>query len=151
MVSSGEYSDYSVDAVFTTKEAADATVAADPRPDDYTDGLSVEEIELYDAPVLPVPIYKLSARVYPDGRTEDVTAEVDHLFPWNWGYVSGRAEARMYRQYKDRKPDNVMCCVAGQDERAVRQSMSDRAARIKAEFPILWETLGRNGLTEVDA
>ena len=116
VLTEGEYSDYRVNAVFSSQTAANAAKDAGA-------GESIEEFELYDA-VPPQTILYIHERL--NGR-ESRRAEI--RWPWDiWQDPAPSERPRFYEWDHGRR-------VYGTDEAAVEKAWQDREAeeRAKAE------------------
>jgi len=125
-VSDGEYSDYSVCALFEERADAEAAAAAWKDAD-------VEEFICYSrGEAYRNPTWKVRARFSPNAvKIDDLSCPG----AW-WGRLTGRPEvddwqARDGWRHLDIEADNPQ---------AVRQSFSDRCAQYKAESGATWPT-----------
>jgi hypothetical protein len=126
-MSSGEWSDYGIDALFTTRDLAEEAIRAKSAADRYV----VEEFELYDRIPEKVTLFSVYETLLDDGSTEDFSEDVESGYPWDnseWFaengsdrptfkslrapylngrgvrvVVSGRSREKVMKAYHDRK------------------------------------------------
>lgn len=131
-VTDGEYSDYRVLALFTTKKLADAHVEAA--------GGRVEPFLLFDHQPRKVTIYSISARIGPDGSVTGEFSrptgepEIRSRVEWEYGNYEGVPkpimEARLLQAPYAGKDWIVR--VSGTDKAKILKSFHDRVAEGKA-------------------
>ena len=133
-VSSGTYSDYSVEALFTTKKLADEHLAALGDRE-----ASVETFLLFDAPPQRATVYSMNARILPDGEVVSENRrgpvnEVQERIVWEYGDFDGRPkpimEARtLHAPYAGK---DWIVRVKGTDRKRVEKAFHDRVAEARA-------------------
>lgn len=115
-VSTGAYSDYSIEAVFTNEALARA----------HADELvgQVEEFALLDEAPTRFTVYSMSNDTYqtkPGGE------------PHEWSYLEWSYNRRLYKRAEVNEWNHGSVRVVGWDQEAVRQAFRDRASRAAVE------------------
>lgn len=138
-VTEGEYSDYQVLAVFSTKAAAEAWAENDNALDRRYGGLDVEEFDL-DPPLrVKVDMWHVHGRVTVDGERADTKP----LSMWggeltypNDRSTAANSQVRHHAEYVYdgvMYPEKVTVYVRGWDKERVARIYSDTMARLVAE------------------
>jgi hypothetical protein len=117
-VSTGEYSDYRVRAIFTTRELAEQHIAALEANNEWPNG--VEEYVLFDR--LPERAYEYRARIMPDGALQE----------WSYPEWEYEHESDAPREGVRTDTTSVVWARAMSPERALKM-VQDEVARRKAE------------------
>lgn len=131
-LSSGVYSDYTVHALFTTKELAEQAAEVHRGHEDYRyEEPRVEEFYLYEEIPERVTIYKYQTNIWDDGTETDVRQNFETGFPWQHWRAVVRVRSRYVRApfHNDR---GGRLEVWGTDEKAVAKTFSDKRAMIMA-------------------
>jgi hypothetical protein len=135
-VTEGDYSDYRVQALFTTKALANEHAKSLTK--DYSTA-DVEEFLLFDRPVGKKTVYSINARIWPDGT---VTSEhrdrgdpkMDRSVQLEYGDYTGIPkpimEARLLQAPYSGK--DWLVRVSGTDKARVMKSFQDRVAQGRA-------------------
>lgn len=136
-LSSGSYSDYTVLAIFETKEDAEAAAAMQGPADDWHSDKRVEEMSYYPKGGAPkvVRIYDRQAQFWDDG-TVDQERE-NHRDEWEYDPLHGPASKRPSVRFVRppiQKNKGGRLEVRGLDKRAVDKAFSENAARIKVNI-----------------
>lgn len=131
-VSGGDYSDYRVEALFTTEALAEAHKEAGA-------GDRVEEFVLFDRAPVHVTIYSINGRVWPDGSVtrehhQGGPPEMDSRVEWEYGSYWGRPraimEARILQAPYSGK--DWLVRVSGTDKAKVQKAFDDWLAQARA-------------------
>jgi len=136
----GSYSDYRVYAVFRTKAAAEAALAAhqeDPgsrgswsRPD------RVEVLPFYsegDAPLL-ITTYEMEVRLWDDGTVESEVSREYREWEYDQAYVAPPRPLVRFNRPPVMKDRGGRLEVRGTDQQAVAQAFGDNKARIQSNI-----------------
>lgn len=136
-MSSGEYSDYAIKALFETKELAEAACIADKANDRYSsyDDNRVETFYLYDEVPEPLTRYFMSVEIFDDGTTGLESERAEAGMPWSFwdDPVTNRPQVRWHRPpYISNR--GAVLSVWGSDLKGVQKAFSDRKYKILAEL-----------------
>lgn len=126
LISSGEYSDYGIVAVFANEADADA-VAEVHNKDRRYDKYRIEEYDLYEAPVEPILVYWKQEAPYAskDGPAGRIESGSDLAWPWDDGDLFlSHERAKAY-------PMNDRIRVSGTDKDEV-EALFDRLCAEKS-------------------
>lgn len=129
-LTAGNYSDYRVLALFTTREAAvTAEEAHNADVGQWGEQGAIAEFDLYDELPEKDTVWRIEERIAEDGTTSGYSETSEARLPWNHGYFM---PTRVQSEYYDHiRPARLR--VWGTDQQAVRQAFSDRKAQIRAE------------------
>lgn len=134
-VTSGSYSDYRVEVLFTTRELAEQHLAARKTGRDgwYDTDVSIEEFVLLDRPPERHTVITRSGRVSPDGDVvnDHTSTEVE----WEYGHIYGPAKPLMgARTYTAPAwPGAINVEVRGTSKGRVEKAFQDRMAAARAQ------------------
>ncbi len=133
-MSSGSYSDYSVDALFTTRELAEAAVVA-TKKEDYSEPF-VEEFELYDHLPDKVTVFVASQDLLDDGRFGEIEEESESGYEWEDAeryaeHGSSRPKFAFYRAPRYESKGGGLR-IEGRDRDSVMKAYHDRMREWKA-------------------
>ena|SRR5215216_4142485 len=123
-VSSGEYSDYSVNELFTTKELAEEHAERMNARERYSDH-RVEEFDLWDERPPVYVVYHRQARVHAGGVSEERS--------WSAEYV-GRPSEGQRLQINDLGGPNGWFSVVSTDLQRLEKVWAERVAKLQAEL-----------------
>lgn len=137
LLTSGQYSDYSVDAAFTTRAEAERAAELHEKDKRWGDA-RVEEYVLYDRCPDFTTVYKVGVRLYEDGTT-DMDEDVRTHLPWNHfdgPHLNGRPKVSSGRWFSSttHPKKNIYISGYGSTLESTRKAVFDRVAQEKAKL-----------------
>jgi hypothetical protein len=137
-LSEGEYSDYRVLALFTTRALADQAREAhiEEAEHAYMDELKVEEFALYESVPEPVIHYEITENIWRNGTETNYDETMKTRRPWMSTYppITDRphAECRVLTG-PHREKEGWHLEVRGTNLEKVRKAFQDRKMKLKAQ------------------
>lgn len=139
-LSKGEYSDYSVVAIFATKRQAEAAQReAKNQPVEFGDDYRVESFPFFaeDAsPPMVVTRYERHVDIMDDGSTGKERNSSHREWEFDQLYRCGRRPSVRFVRAPVHHDKGGRLEVRGTDEQAVAQAFSDNLARIRANVDL---------------